>query len=89
MRRFGCGAGRARVPLAPWFPSWVVGAGFIWSEEMWHRPGALSGDDGVVASGLGGRDLEGSAVSAADGAGSGVQEATAQSLRLGFREVAG
>jgi hypothetical protein len=47
---------------------------------------ALPGGDDVVGPGLDRGDLEGPAASAADEAGSGVQEA--QGLGLGFRQVA-
>lgn len=61
---------------------------FVWSDGVRDGVDALPGGDDVVGPGLDRGDLEGPAASAADEAGSGVQEAVAQGLGLGFRQVA-
>jgi hypothetical protein len=62
--------------------------GFGWSGGMRYRVDALPGGDDVLGPGPVHGDLEGSASSAADEAGGGVQEAVAQCLRLCAGKVA-
>ena len=69
-------------------PFLLAGMGFGWSGGMRYRVDALPGGDDVLGPGPVHGDLEGSASSAADEAGGGVQEAVAQCLRLCAGKVA-
>jgi hypothetical protein len=66
----------------PGFPCQLVGMGFGWSGGVRDHVDALPGGDDLAGPGSSGGDLEGSAASAAEEAGGGVQEAVAQRLRL-------
>jgi hypothetical protein len=65
----------------------LAGSAFRWSGEVRDGLAALPGGDDRVGSWPAGGDFQGSAASAADEADGCVQEAVAQGLRLGFREV--
>src|SRR5690242_10885430 len=72
----------------PGVPSSLAGTCSCWSGGVRDGLDALPGGDDFLCPGPGGGDFQGSAASAADEPGGGVQDAVAQRLRLGPGEVA-